>query len=583
MPAGTTATSRLWSARLAVPASFIVFLLLRVVAWANDPLLESQDSLSYLQSAKALMSLDPDRIIGLSPDATLFYPFLTAFLGSAVGSIESGARLGSLFLSCLLCSALVVIGKRIATTAEIAIGLLILAVSPFFVRFSYSVLSEPTYVAIVYLGIALFLTRLHDPRPASAALIGMVFGAGFLTRFEGILYLAAIPAFQLAHFIVTGPRRYDLRRLGIWAMAFVLSFCSVAAIQVWRVSERLGYFALNGRQTWAVILHEPGGKSYEERMFGLDYSPTQINREYLREHPEALGRMVSRAGYGATLQAYAKSIYVNLRTLWDRRLGAILGPLALVFFAFGLLEVYRRGGIVHVSAVLAFLGLGVSAPLAHDAGLVALRHFAVIGPLVILIEGMGIVALGQAIASARHGPGKRAHLIVPGLLALAIGTALVPLGKLLFLPDRHNGEYRPGDFAIPARLVHDISAGEPRRPARIAARTGYFTYFSDSKRVAVPYTDYQPLVDYLAQNHVDFLFLEHRELEDYPFLARFAEGHTGAEFERLYQGQDAAGDTLELYRFLHDTRGVMTPPGTNDDCATHDRPMGALKCRSTYL
>ncbi|MGH8578523.1 MAG: hypothetical protein ACREXJ_16790, partial [Gammaproteobacteria bacterium] len=138
VPAGTTSTSRLWSARLAVPASFIVFLLLRIVAWANDPLLEDHDSVSYLQSAKALMSLDPDRIISLSPDATLFYPFLTAVLGSAVGSIESGARLGSLFLSCLLCSALVVIGKRIATTAEIAIGLLILAVSPFFVRFSYS-------------------------------------------------------------------------------------------------------------------------------------------------------------------------------------------------------------------------------------------------------------------------------------------------------------------------------------------------------------------------------------------------------------------------------------------------------------
>ncbi|MGH8577661.1 MAG: hypothetical protein ACREXJ_12290, partial [Gammaproteobacteria bacterium] len=445
-------------------------------------------------------------------------------------------------------------------------GLLILAVSPFFVRFSYSVLSEPTYVAIVYLGIALFLTRLHDPGPASAALIGLIFGLGFLTRFEGILYLAAIPVFQLAHFfIVTGPRRYDLRRLGLWAMAFVLSFCAVAAIQVWRVSERLGYFALNGRQTWAVILHEPGGKSYEERMRGLDYSPTQINREYLHEHPEGLRRLVSRAGYGATLKAYAKSIYVNLGTLWDRHLGSMLGPLALAFFAFGLLEVYRRGGIVQVSAVLAFLGVGVAAPLAHDEGLVSLRHFAVIGPLCMLIEGIGIVALAQAIACARRGPGKRARLIAPGLLALAIGTVLVPLSRLMFLPDRHNGEYRPADFAIPARLVHDISAGELRRPARIAARKGYFTYVSDSERIAVPYADYERLVNYLAQNRADFLFLEHRELEDYPFLARFAEGHTGAEFERLYQGQDAAGDTLELYRFLHDTRGVMTPHSTNDD------------------
>ncbi len=179
---------------------------------------------------------------------------------------------------------------------------------------------------------------------------------------------------------------------------------------------------MNGRQTWEVILHEPGSKSYEERMRGLDYGYTQINREYLHEHPEALGRLVSQAGYGATLEAYAKGIYINLGTLWDRHLGSMLGPLGLVFFTFGLWEVYRRGGIAQVSAVLAFLGLGVSAPLAHDEGLVSLRHFAVIGPLCMLIEGIGIVALAQAIACVRRGPGKRARLIAPGLVVFAIGT-----------------------------------------------------------------------------------------------------------------------------------------------------------------
>jgi hypothetical protein len=56
----------------------------------------------------------------------------------------------------------------------------------------------------------------------------------------------------------------------------------------------------------------------------------------------------------------------------------------------------------------------------------------------------------------------------------------------MFLPDRYNGEYRPVDFEIPARLVHDITTRELHRPARIAAGKGYFTYFSDSERIAVP-------------------------------------------------------------------------------------------------
>ena len=318
---------------------------------------------------------------------------------------------------------------------------------------------------------------------------------------------------------------------------------------------------MNGRQTWEVILHEPGSKSYEERIRGLDYGYTQINREYLHEHPEALGRLVSQAGYGATLTAYAKGIYANLGTLWDRHLGSMLGPLGLVFFTFGLWEVYRRGGIAQVSAVLAFLGLGVSAPLAHDEGLVSLRHFAVIGPLCMLIEG----ASGSSRSHRRSpasgvGPASAPASSPPGSWYSPSARGLVPLCRLMLLPDRHNGEYRPADFSVPARLMHDITTRELRRPARIAARKGYFTYFSDSERIVVPYADYEKLVNYLAQNRADSLFLEHREIKGYPFLARFAEGHTGAELERLYQGQDAAGNTLELYRFLLDTGGLMAPP-----------------------
>ena len=60
VPAVGSPTARLWSERLAVRAAFIVFLVVRLTAFANDPLLEDHDSVSYLESAKALMSLDPD-------------------------------------------------------------------------------------------------------------------------------------------------------------------------------------------------------------------------------------------------------------------------------------------------------------------------------------------------------------------------------------------------------------------------------------------------------------------------------------------------------------------------------------------
>ena len=79
----------------------------------------------------------------------------------------------------------------------IAAGLAFLAGSPDFIRLSYSILTEPTYVATVYAGLALFLAQCGKPRASSAVGIGVLFALSFLNRVEGVLFLfpiASVPA-----------------------------------------------------------------------------------------------------------------------------------------------------------------------------------------------------------------------------------------------------------------------------------------------------------------------------------------------------------------------------------------------------
>ena len=181
---------------------FCVYLLLRLLAWSNASNLEDHDSVSYLSAIEVFRTLDIGAINNLSADRTPFYPLFSALFSSLTGSAETGARLCSLFFSCLLFAAVVGIGRQFATAFSLGIGLLIIAFNPVLIRLSYSVLTEPSYVAVVYLGLWLFMVHYRQPKVWTAAALGTLFALAFLNRFEGILYLAVIPLLQVVHFVV---------------------------------------------------------------------------------------------------------------------------------------------------------------------------------------------------------------------------------------------------------------------------------------------------------------------------------------------------------------------------------------------
>lgn len=375
-------------------AIFFVYLALRVVAWNNTPVLEDHDSVGYLNNVRIFLTFDPKQVANISPVSTPFYPFCSGLWSLLAGSPETGARLCSLSFSCLLFVAIAGIGRRIAKPLEVSIGLAIVVFSPVLIRLSYAVLSEPSYIGMIYLGFWLFMREYEDPRLWSGALLGIIVGLCFLNRLEGILYAASIPVLQLIHYMVTQERRYSLKRLSMWTTLFFFAFMLVAVPQVWRVSEQMGSFALNGRQAWSLIMNSPDGRSYEQKIYGLQYDPGQINIEYLVRHPEARRELVSDAGLVANAISYLKLALVNLDTLNQERLGQLIGSFGMLFFAFGLLALSQSRQRFEVFLLLAFICIGLVAPLLHN---VDLRHIAVIAPLIMVVEGIGIVFMSRAI------------------------------------------------------------------------------------------------------------------------------------------------------------------------------------------
>ena len=137
------------------------------------------------------------------------------------------------------------------------------------------------------------------PTVASGALLGLIFGLSFLDRTEGILYLAFIPFVQVVHYWFTRDRSYSSRQLVRWGATFIAVFVLLAAPQVWRVSRRMGGFAINGRQAWALFLgRDLTGVARDRKLWGLGA------RGWRARAPESLGdgrtgprdRLLGRSG-----------------------------------------------------------------------------------------------------------------------------------------------------------------------------------------------------------------------------------------------------------------------------------------------
>ncbi len=529
----------------------IIYVLLRLIAWKNATVLEDHDSISYLEYTKTFLKFNLTEIINLRATATLFYPLFSALFSLPGWSVEFGARLCSLVFSIGLFFAIIGIGKRFTTIQSIGLGLLIISFNPVLIPLSFSVLSEPSYIAVIYLGLWLFWSQYKNPTKTKGLLLGVVFALGFLDRTEGILFLVAIPGMQFVHFLSSRGRRYGLRQFFTWFLLLVLGFSVLSFPQVWRVSHKMGTFAINGRQAWMAILNSPDGKSYEQKLYGLDYSPKEVNLNYISGHPEVYKQLKS----SVDPIDLGKKFVRNFTELYRYQLSAFIGALGLMFFGFGLLSLIRTGKYYETFLVLAFLSVTLLPVLLHD---VEMRHIAVIGPLMMLIGGVGIVYLSEVILDMNSYYAGRFPFLKKGLPFLFLVVLLVcfvsPFWKSIQSPTS-NREYSPEDFKEPLAIIKKENETNQSKTTRIAVRKGYFTYMADTTPIPLPYTDYDGLVRYCYLNGVDYIFLEYNVIREYPFLERFKKRET-PDFQLLYASDNSVENHIELYRLK---RGLSSP------------------------
>ena len=519
----------------------VIFLLLRIISWSQVETLEDHDSVNYLKTAEIIKSYQWEK---LDSRDTFFYPITIGLLNALGIKLETAGRMISFLSSVILFFTIYFLGKKLTTLNNTFIALLLLTFSPFFISFSFAVLSEPSYISLTYLGILLFLNFIRRPKLTKVFTLGLIFGLSFSDRAEGIIFLFFIPLLVFLYHLGNKDQYYSKRKLLSWGGIFIVGFSIITVPIIYFVSSQMGTFSINGRTAWEELLKRDK-RSYEETINSLDFDPAQTNLNYVLSHPTTLKNSDITGKFFQDI----KFIFNNLKVLITEQLSSVLGIFILIFSGIGIYQFILYKKIQELLFVLSIIIIVLIPPMFLYSFID--RHIAIVAPILILVAGMGLGEISTKIENLISD--KRLLKILKNKIPIII-VGFTLFFSVSWLNDalRHpsqNSEYNYKFLQKPIKILkNDIEVNNIAFP-KMVARKAYFPFYAGINNITTPYTDYKHLIKYIKLNHANYLFLEYDHLRNYPFIRDF-DGKKTTDFVLLYSSSENGKNKIALYRFI---------------------------------
>ena len=532
---------------------FVVYCSLRIISWSNATTFEDHDSVSYLQTAKYIEHHQWEK---LNPMNTFFYSALIAAFHQFNIKYEISARLISLIFSIVLFFSFYYWGKKITSSKGVLLGLLLLSLNPFLINLSIAVLTEPSYIGLVYSGLFLFGYFIKRDKISIAFLCGLIFGLSFTDRTEGIIFILFIPMMKLLYYLLWEKKNYSIAHLAGWVGVFIIGYSIFSVPSIVYVSSQMGTFSINGRTVWQKLLNSSDIKSYEEKLNGLDFSSSEVNLTYALSHPDFPDKKHENINNDSNFNNKdglihfdaLKYFILDITKLYRSSLSSVLGVFILIFYGIGIRHLLVKQKYKDILLNI-FFTLVVLIPPMMLYGY-RYRHIAIVIPAVIILSGIGFKELCSGIVSSIKN--EKLYSLLKNKIDL-IFIILMIFFSLGWFNDalRHpsqNSEYSLENFKQPLLILKkDIKKNNIKNP-KISSRKNYFPYYANIDEFSLPYTDYDKLVNYFRLNDGNYLFLEYQHISNYPFVKNFQDQNT-PDFILLYSGYNDKSNKIELYRF----------------------------------
>ncbi len=355
------------------------------------------------------------------------------------------------------------------------IGAILLAVSPYPVRFTADVASEGVYLACFTASLTLFWLGVQRDRRVSLFAAGLLSGLAYLARPEG----AGLIGIGLVWFVYTlvrgertpGEAGRDAAALLAGGLVFVLPYVAV-------VSQRAGSVALSGKKSLARTLGLSEGPIAEPWLLAIALVALVLSIAGVAWLRTAPGRPVARTAIRAlpTVVLLAFVVLTAIDRVAAAEFAAVVGstlrPEILLFVLAGIWGVSREGFkdrdtfffLVFTAYAVLLVGL------LESYGYLSRRHFVPLMPLLVGYAGVGVTVLADAIAAQR----LLRLAMSPPRVAFALCTGLILIAAPKTLHD-HRRE------ALAERLAAEWIAEQELRSGWVASDKRRIAYYAGRK------------------------------------------------------------------------------------------------------
>jgi hypothetical protein len=188
-----------------------------------------------------------DFLKGLSPAFHPLYPYLVSLLSPGATSVEITGRLISLFFGTVALVPLYYLVKEAFGHGVAVFSGLFYCFHPYLVTYSGMLLSEATYWGLLTLSIYFFWFGLKRRRIYQTTLAGVLLGLAYLTRPEGMGYLAVF----LVWVVIYGGVKKEWIRKSIIIGGLILTFLVPSAPYLIFIHQETGLWLISKKATAA--------------------------------------------------------------------------------------------------------------------------------------------------------------------------------------------------------------------------------------------------------------------------------------------------------------------------------------------
>ena len=234
----------------------LLALSIRIILYPHLHLIAKDGAFQYIPVAKLYACGEFKE--ALSQMQTPLYPFLIALVSKSGLDMESAGRLISLILNTLTIITLYFLGKKLFKTSHISfLAGFLLAIHPYFVRFSVDVLKEAPYIFFFVTALWLSYEALSSEKLWLYLWAGIAIGFSYLIRADGIEIFIIVSLWILFQKISEFRKTYK-RRIGAFFLLSAFSFVLVVPY-LWHIRQTTGEWNLSKKIKLEVLI---GPKSF---------------------------------------------------------------------------------------------------------------------------------------------------------------------------------------------------------------------------------------------------------------------------------------------------------------------------------